>query len=145
MTDEPSYLEDPDAIVTVATDGDIEIAEQLLAGGADINATDEFGETAVRIVAAVMDDAGSEGRHHRQYGSFTRVGHGIVRVVVAHGNRFRECIGREAIQLAGGIAHALEKLRHDRARIAAGTVQQRIGDRCQQAPQVLFIALLKNR
>jgi hypothetical protein len=42
------------------------------------------------------------------------------------------------------VAHALEKLRHDCARIAAGTVQQSVGNRCQQGAQVFFVGLLKD-
>jgi len=51
MTVEPQYINDLDALVTAAYEGEYELVKRLVVNGADINVTNEYGETAV-IVAA---------------------------------------------------------------------------------------------
>ncbi len=105
---------------------------------------DECGKIFVRTALDVIGEATREDVDYGQYRAFARVGHGIVRIVVSHGNRFRKRERRETVQLTGGIAHTLEELSHNRARVTPGTVQQRIGHCRQQGSQVLVIALLKD-
>ena len=48
----------------------------------------------------------------------------------------RECVGRELRQFLGGIAHSLKKLRDNRAGVAAGPVEQVVGDTDEQFAEV---------
>ena len=51
MKEKPAYINDPDALVTATYEGEHELVKELLAKGADINVTNDSGETSV-IVAA---------------------------------------------------------------------------------------------
>jgi hypothetical protein len=81
---------------------------------------------------------------HRQYCALARLRQGIVRVLVAQGHGFGKSISSEACNLARGVAHALEELRHDRTGISTSTVEKRVCDRRQHRTEVLLSRLAKN-
>jgi hypothetical protein len=54
----PIYVNDPDALVSAATLGDLEVIEQLIENGADPDQKCKFGDTA--IIAAVNGGVGAE-------------------------------------------------------------------------------------
>ncbi len=57
MTELPLYFDDPDALVTAAYEGEYELVKRLVAKGADVNVTNENGETAVIVAAESGYDA----------------------------------------------------------------------------------------
>ena len=67
-----------------------------------------------------------------------------MRVVVAELNRLAEGINRETGLLAGRITHALEELGDNRPRITPRSVEQRIGNTCQQGAEVLVAVTIQD-
>jgi len=51
MSDIPLYINDPDALVTAAYEGEFDLVRTLIAAGADPNVTNEHGDTAVMLAA----------------------------------------------------------------------------------------------
>ena len=106
---------------------------------------EKCGEIAVRALSAPVVDARGERGDDRENGALARVRHRVVGVVAAHGDCLREGVRREPAEVAGRVAHALEELRHNCARIASRAIQQCVGDCRQQGPQVFFVGLLQDR
>jgi|SRR3989344_7085679 len=57
MNEEPLYINEPDAIVTAAYEGEYELVKTLLTKGADPNVTNEHGDTAVTLASEHGFDA----------------------------------------------------------------------------------------
>ena len=51
MNEEPLYINDPNALVTAAYEGEYELVKTLIAKGADPNVTNEHGDTAVMLAS----------------------------------------------------------------------------------------------
>lgn len=57
MSDKPLYINEPDALVTAAYEGEFHLVRSLVVAGADPNMTNEYGETAVMVAAEHGYDA----------------------------------------------------------------------------------------
>jgi len=57
MSNTPLYINDPDALVTAAYEGEYELVCSLVADGANPNVTNENGETAIIVAAESGYDA----------------------------------------------------------------------------------------
>lgn len=110
MTAEPHYIKDIDALVTAALCGDYDVVTSLVEAGADINARDELGRTALMVAVDetysgivkyllehgaepnVLDNDGDSPLDVAKYSSLFRV-HGdteIVDLLVAHGAKGKD-------------------------------------------------------
>ncbi len=57
MNSQPLYINDPDALVTAAYEGEFDLVRLLISGGANPNVTNEHGDTAVMLAAEHGYDA----------------------------------------------------------------------------------------
>jgi ankyrin repeat protein len=57
MTPEPPYINDPDALVTAAYEGELDLVRSLVLSGANPNVTNEHGDTGVMLAAEHGYDA----------------------------------------------------------------------------------------
>ena len=101
-------------------------------------------ELAFARCADLVTNAFREGRDHRENRTLSRLGQGVVRVFVTEVDRLAERVGREARDLAGRVAHALEELRDNRPGVAARSVEQGVRDGREHRAEVLFPRLVQN-
>ena len=83
-----------------------------------------------------MLNAARKGGHNRQDRAFPRSGQRIVRVLAAGPDGLRKRVRRKTRNLTSGVTHSLEELRHDRTGISPGSVEQRVGNGCQQSAEM---------
>ena len=57
MDDEPLYINDPDALVTAAYEGEYKLVCSLINDGSNPNVTNEYGETAIMVASESGYDA----------------------------------------------------------------------------------------
>ena len=51
MSAQPPYINDPDALVTAAYEGELDLVRSLVSGGTNPNVTNERGDTALMLAA----------------------------------------------------------------------------------------------
>ena len=56
MTSQPPFINDPDALVTAAHEGEFDLVRSLISNGANPNITNEHGDTAVILAAQHVFD-----------------------------------------------------------------------------------------
>ncbi len=85
----------------------------------------------------MITEACGEHGDHRQDRSFLRIGQGVVRVLAALADRIREIARGEVDEVFRGVADALEELCNDRARVAAGAVEQHVCEARQKCAKTV--------
>src|SRR5687767_8478753 len=57
MSPQPRYINDPDAVVTAAFEGELDVVRSLVLGGINPNVANEHGDTAVMLASENGYDA----------------------------------------------------------------------------------------